>query len=239
MKTHKIKSLQQYTDIIDSYGEYGYIFRGQKKTSYKLVNSVSRYLNVKSPHSNRILFPSDNDLIRKELDILRLFGSEYCRYTNEKLVNKWEMIATAQHHKCPTRFMDWSLSPLIALYFAVEHYDKEDAVVYSYNSDAKWIDELNTDLHNLDPFTLSHECIYIPRHADERLRAQQGVFLIQPCIDTYKELNNNNIERIEIDTNYRQFIKQQLYTMGISSKTVYPDLDGLGQYFKEFHFEGI
>lgn len=239
MKTYKIQSLQEYISIIDSYGEFGYIFRGQKKTSYKLVNSVSRYLNVKSPHSNRIAFPSDQDLFIREVAILRLFGSEYCRYTEEKLLNQWEIIATAQHHKCPTRFMDWSLSPLVALYFAVEHYDKEDAVVYSYNAMSKWIDELNTDLNKLNPFSLKEEHIYIPRHADERLRAQQGVFLIQPNSDTYKELSNNNIEKIEIDTNFRQFIKQQLYNMGISSKTVYPDLDGLGQYFREFHFEGI
>lgn len=41
-----------------------------------------------------------------------------------------------QHYSCPTRLLDWTLSPYVALYFAVEQSPESDGAVWFFPSSA-------------------------------------------------------------------------------------------------------
>ena len=77
----------------------------------------------------------------------------------------------------------------------------------------------------------------MPDHITPRLRAQQGVFTVQPNIDS--ELRLPNIEKYIIPKEKINDIKWQLFTYGITPKVIYPDLDGLCADLKWSQLEGF
>lgn len=128
IETVELNSIGQLIDFPFNVGKIdeihpkrmNYTFRGQKSENFSLISSLRRNSN-------------DNiNYIEKRL--LNNFR-KYSQLTEPKVCNStWENMIIAQHHGIPTRCLDFSISPVVALHFALtDNIVGENAVVYAIN----------------------------------------------------------------------------------------------------------
>jgi len=92
-----------------------YVFRGMDCEAYRLDTTLER---LESPPG------------KVEGPLLRSFA-KYVPPGTHAVHSSWEQLALAQHNGLPTRVLDWTSSPLVAVHFATankEHYDKDGVV---------------------------------------------------------------------------------------------------------------
>ena len=97
-----------------------FVYRGISNTDYKMTTSLRRNCKDKS----RQLEPS----------ILKNY-SKYASLDDPNVTNSvWRLMMSGQHHGLPTRLLDFTHSPLIALHFAtiadIETMDSHDCVLW-------------------------------------------------------------------------------------------------------------
>lgn len=141
----------------------------------------------------------------------------------------------AQHHGLPTRLLDATTNPLKALYFAVNNpeHDQESGSVWviTYNG---WRNELNVaQAEHWD----SETTVFFPAQYTPRLTAQEGAFLLCPLpendqpmspLDTLT-LPGLHFLRISIAGRYKAPIRRELSLLGIKSRLLFPELDGVAR----------
>jgi len=136
----EIDSFDEYLNTIhdelkpNGEGKRRLYFRGQSRLAsdtYALTPSVARYKHLASL--------TMADLEQKECEVLETFSNHLLTYVQHRPMSAWEELAIAQHHGLPTRFMDWTTNPLVALYFAVRNTGgrTHDSAVYVLISNPK------------------------------------------------------------------------------------------------------
>jgi hypothetical protein len=127
LKTVEILSLDEYTKQIaavsPAHGHRWY--RGCGDSSHRLVPSLFRHPTITTAE----------DLLKLERKLLGRFRQRCIPYLVRPLENDWEYVFLMQHFGVPTRLLDWTENPFIALFFALTSVPRHRATG-AYEADA-------------------------------------------------------------------------------------------------------
>lgn len=107
-----IDNIIDLTKQLNSIGN-SYIFRGQSNSEWHLTSSLERLLGDG--------FSADR-ITKHEEFAFAMFKSKFELYNHEVFLPKsrFSILAAMQHYGVPTRLIDFSESPYVALHFAIE-----------------------------------------------------------------------------------------------------------------------
>ena len=214
MKKEYYTTFTEFHELVQKKRFTPRIYRGVKSINYPL-----------KPKIGWLPLRDGQDRKNEEKELFVRFKQAAIRYTQIQPKNDWEWLGLAQHHGLPTRILDWTDNPLVALYFAVREEIKDDSVIYVYENPS-WID---IDKHR-DPFEIDYVGRVDLPHVTDRITYQAGLFTIHP--DYEKPFDDDKITAIIIPNHMRRDIKQMLHNYGINEMTLFPGLDGISKHLE-------
>lgn len=211
------------------------LYRGQRKP-WKMLPSLTR---VGTPET----------LIEHEMALLDCFKREAARCLHIVPDNDWDWLVVAQHHGLPTRLLDWTSDPKVALWFALEKTQitlGSEPVVWQLCPDAKdYVANQATER----PFQGTRTKLFETSFHIPRVRAQQGYFSLSKHNSKWKsgfvalEENSNlkdSLTGVGISLKHASSMLSELESEGYTRNKIYPPrVDAIAKMVKNHVIKGL
>ena len=248
-----IKNWKDWTDFIEHTLE-GHIidfgdaiqFRGQSDYDWNINSSFARI--IKGDEKSESIAEFYEAQSKMEFNSQVHLLDPNMSYEN---VDSTSLLLDMQHYSCPTRLVDWTLSPYVALYFCVSENLQTDGAFYAfdfknYNHNLKtnypdFIMPKNQEFLDFKEFDLIS--VIYPTKKNHRIVRQQGCFHYSNNIlrnhDDIIESEPNGKEnfsglfKLKIPSELKIEFIARLRTMNITAESLFPGLDGLGKSLRD------
>jgi FRG domain len=242
---HLEEILNLYTKKTEQVILKRFSFRGQSNFEWQLTPSISRIVKGHQVSENKAKF--------YEVQATGEFAS-VCHLSKEALVYEPGMHEMArwidmQHYGCPTRLLDWSSSPYVALYFAVSETLSCDGSLYVWDFTLyKHHCELRYGKYDVDIKEITGWSKYnivqlaLLTKQNERARLQQGSFsvsnnILKPHCEVIGEVlpeeRHSSLTKMIIPKELKLEFLNKLRYMNITPSTLLPGLDSIGKEIRE------
>lgn len=192
----------------------------------------------------------------------------FMKYAHREAVpegSTWNWLAVAQHHGLPTRLLDWTYSPFVAMHFAtstVENFD-HDGVIWSIDYDrtnellpdvlkqqlheqgsyvftAEMLSRVASTQHELDTLTPGEFLLFFePPSLDNRIVNQFALFSLlsspEARLDRWLERLPDAAHRLVIPAALKWEIRDKLDQANINERVLFPGLEGLSRWLKRYY----
>ncbi len=245
------------------------LYRGHRCFEWRLQSSIERalfrhaeqwdnrkYQVMQSAAVDRETEQWASDVERK---LAQYFRRNATRFGAPHLPESWDKLGwweVMQHHGAPTRMLDWTLSPFIALWFALDGHEdgSGDMALWIYDCRNAALNHagVKSQLEATDAYDrlddrqlLNHfvqlaiddgnpALIPVQPHQFSRAVAQQSVLTVSPSIGANRPAHWWIRERLATRLRLREEWKAEMIaacqSMGLTRPDLFRDLDTLGTY---------
>jgi hypothetical protein len=215
-------------------------FRGQARHEWKLVPSLLR--------SNAQI---------SESSLLARFKQNAAMLTSGTPGNSFDWIFLMQHYGVPTRLLDWTENPLVALYFALENHsgntpatlwmlhpaelnkqsgiEETDEVDYIPSFDDQEVQQYSTEQVRIDTRLKLNPIATIATRNNPRIQAQHGTFTIHHNHrKAIEEVGDGaHCKKFTIPADAIKGLQEDLSLLGINRFSLFPEMESIGVKLKE------
>ena len=199
-----------------------------------------------------------------ENHLLRNFR-KYARWGTRSPDSVWDWMAIGQHHGLPTRLLDWTYSPLVAMHFATDSMEQSDedgviwcvdyiktgellarplrAVLGEEGSDVFTTEMLSRAASSLveldrlseEPFVVFFE----PPSLDETIVNQFALFSMMSSpsalLQEWLAAHPGLVRRIIIPAALKWEVRDKLDQANVTERVLFPGLDGLSRWLRRYY----
>ncbi|HWI63464.1 MAG TPA: FRG domain-containing protein [Symbiobacteriaceae bacterium] len=226
-----------------------FVYRGLSDVAWDLRPSLSR------PQRN---------YINVENAMLRAF-KKYARQDAVLDDSLWNLLAVAQHHGLPTRLLDWTYSPLVALHFvtAREETFNVDGVVWcvdvantneylppplrgllrkegSMVFTAEMLSRAASTLEEFEALSTDEFVAFFePPSLDARMVNQYALLSLMSsatgCLDSWLAERPELFIKVIVPSALKREVRDRLDQANITERVLFPGLDGLSRWAARYY----
>jgi formylglycine-generating enzyme required for sulfatase activity len=232
----KIKKLRQYNPFK---GFYPPLFRGQRKSSWKLKSTLERL--TKLSEYPFLLYFQKMKKVQEEIQKVTgekwhlnypPFGDRGLEIPNEET---YRFMIYLRHHRFPSPLLDWTSSKEVAAFFAFQnHSDEKYVAIYEYldrigrsGENVVWAEESHVRLLGPDVFK--------PDKRHEKQKSWYMLSIKEPEIicnieDAIKneQYSDEKLKKYLIPSSERKKVLKKLEKLGINNINLFPDEESSG-----------